>query len=137
MGLFSLQAGFLSATPVPQRAKANSECVTLFTCASQVSVQSERANQQAGTREKCFAFRSLGRFFGFLRGLAPGHLDEFSKEKYESDFLGKNRPAWEPFKKVAFLPCPSIEKHSKQRTWNLQSRSKYHFWGRRTTVHRR
>ena len=63
-------------------------CNTFHACQPSVNlkrrpIRNLRGNQQAGTREKCYASRPLGRDFDFLRGLAPGRLGEFSIEKYE------------------------------------------------------
>ena len=86
--------------------------------------------------------------FDFLRGLAPGPLDELSIEKESESFShspgkfeggamrffcgggggGGNHPGESPgagaVQKISFHLCPSIERHSKQRTRNLQNRSK-------------
>ena len=80
---------------------------------------------------------SKGWDFGFLRGLAQERLDEFSSRKYEKKresfghspaklesgemrFSGEILPRHWSRSKISFYPCPSIKRHSKQRTRNLQ-----------------
>ena len=57
------------------------------------------------------------------------HLSfSYSPVKFQSGvmrFSGEKSVGAGAVQKISFHPCPSIERHSKQRTPNLQNRSKY------------
>ena len=107
-------------------------CNTFHSCQPSVNlkrspIRNLKDDQQAGTREKCYASRPLGRDFDFLRRLAPGRLDEFLIEKYEkkresfghcpanfqSGAMRFSSDGAVPEKKNSFYPYPSIERRSK------------------------
>lgn len=91
--------------PVPSE---QSRCITLFTC---LLIASFWLDAVWGWHT-CAKFESGAvRFFGW-KSYGAGAV-----------------------RKISFHPCPSIQRHSKQQTRNIQNRSKYHFWGERATVH--